>query len=105
MKYTAEEKKKFESAMMQLGDAHTMLARTTMASKDYDPISGLMAKAKVTLFNLLRSDESTPPPADVDVDQLAADAWFEFEYPDGSLYEGVFKGGFLVGYKAAADKR
>ena len=49
--------------------------------------------------------ESTPPPADVDIEQLAADAWFEFEYPDGSLYEGVFKGGFLVGYKAAADKR
>jgi hypothetical protein len=51
----------FGKAMMLLGDAHTMLARTPMDKDDYNPISALLAEAKNILFKILNSTEYGKP--------------------------------------------
>lgn len=43
---------RFEECMQQLGEAHNMLAKTSLSKKEYEPISGLLAKAKVELFKI-----------------------------------------------------
>lgn len=40
-----------EKIMHGFGEVHSMLARTKLLPKEYNPISGLFAKAKVDLFN------------------------------------------------------
>jgi hypothetical protein len=45
----------FEKSVTLLGDAHTMLARTKMDAAEYNPISALLAEAKVILFKILNS--------------------------------------------------
>ena len=43
--------KKLESIMLTFGDAHTMLAKTSLSKEEYQPISSLLAIANVELFN------------------------------------------------------
>lgn len=43
---------RFEECMSQLGEAHNMLAKTSLSKKEYNPISGLLSKAKVGLFKI-----------------------------------------------------
>lgn len=43
---------RFEECMSQLGEAHNLLAKTNLSKKEYEPISGLLAKAKVELFKI-----------------------------------------------------
>jgi len=42
---------KLESIMSKFGEAHNMLARTKLSKEEYQPISSLLATAKVELFN------------------------------------------------------
>ena len=42
---------KLNSIMSKFGEAHNMLARTSLSKKEYQPISSLLATAKVELFN------------------------------------------------------
>lgn len=42
---------KLESIMSKFGEAHSMLARTKLSKEEYQPISSLLATAKVELFN------------------------------------------------------
>lgn len=44
--------RRLESVMSKFGEAHNMMARTKLSKEDYQPISSLMAKAKVELFNI-----------------------------------------------------
>jgi hypothetical protein len=46
-KFTIED---YRKALHQLGEAHTLLARTKLLPEEYNPISGLLAEAKITLF-------------------------------------------------------
>lgn len=43
---------RFEDAMSKLGEAHNLLAKTKLPTEEYQPISSLMATAKVELFNI-----------------------------------------------------
>jgi len=38
--------------MSKFGEVHNMLARTNLSKEDYQPISSLLATAKVELFNI-----------------------------------------------------
>jgi len=49
-----------ESAMTDFGEAHNLLAKSTLPREEYNPISGLLAKAKVELFKVYRSLKSQP---------------------------------------------
>ena len=44
--------KKLQEIMVQLGDVHQMLAKTSLPAKEYNTVSHLFVKAKVDLFNL-----------------------------------------------------
>ena len=44
--------KGIESCMHKFGDAHTMLAKTCLSEDEYNPISHLLADAKVELFKI-----------------------------------------------------
>jgi hypothetical protein len=44
--------RRLESCMSKFGEAHNMLARTKLSKEDYQPISTLLASAKVELFNI-----------------------------------------------------
>ena len=44
--------KGIESCMHKFGDAHTMLAKTSLSEDEYNPISHLLADAKVELFKI-----------------------------------------------------
>ncbi len=44
--------RRLESVMSKFGEAHNMMARTKLSKEDYQPISSLMSKAKVELFNI-----------------------------------------------------
>ena len=57
---TKEQENKFNEVMLMLGGAHDMLARTKLETKDYQPVSSLLAKAKVKLLNLYTELKSTP---------------------------------------------
>lgn len=41
-----------ENCISKFGEAHNMMARTKLPKEEYQPISSLMATAKVELFNL-----------------------------------------------------
>jgi hypothetical protein len=51
MSNITEEIEKLSGIMSKLGEAHNMLAKTSLSKEEYQPISGLLAKAKVELFN------------------------------------------------------
>lgn len=44
--------RRLESVMSKFGEAHNMLARTKLSKEDYQPISSLLATAKIELFNI-----------------------------------------------------
>lgn len=48
---TEKEIEKLSGIMSKLGEAHNMLAKTSLSKEEYQPISGLLASAKVELFN------------------------------------------------------
>lgn len=43
---------RLEDIMSKFGEAHNMMARTKLSTEEYQPISSLMATAKVELFNI-----------------------------------------------------
>jgi len=49
-----EQIKRLEDIMDKFGKAHTLLAKTKLPPKEYQPISSLLASGKVGLFNLYR---------------------------------------------------
>ena len=44
--------RRLEDIMSKFGEAHNMMARTKLSTEEYQPISSLMATAKVELFNI-----------------------------------------------------
>lgn len=40
-----------EDAMLKFGEAHDLLAKTKLTTKEYQPISTLLSDAKTILFN------------------------------------------------------
>lgn len=44
--------RRLEDVMFKFGEAHNMMARTKLSKEEYQPISSLMATAKVELFNI-----------------------------------------------------
>lgn len=44
--------RRLEDVMSKFGEAHNMMARTKLPKEEYQPISSLMATAKVELFNI-----------------------------------------------------
>lgn len=48
---TEKEIKNMEDILLHFNEAHNMLAKTSLSKEEYQPISGLLAKAKVELFN------------------------------------------------------
>ena len=44
--------RRLEDVMSKFGEAHNMMARTKLSKEEYQPISSLMATAKVELFNI-----------------------------------------------------
>lgn len=48
---TEKEIRNLEDILLRFGEAHNMLAKTSLSKEEYQPISGLLAKAKVELFN------------------------------------------------------
>ena len=44
--------RRLEDIMSKFGEVHNMLARTNLSKEDYQPISSLLATAKVELFNI-----------------------------------------------------
>lgn len=43
---------RLSEVMQKFGEVHNMLARTTLPKEEYNPISNLLAVAKVELFNI-----------------------------------------------------
>lgn len=44
--------RRLEDVMSKFGEAHNMMAGTKLSKEEYQPISSLMATAKVELFNI-----------------------------------------------------
>jgi hypothetical protein len=43
---------RLENVMATFGEAHNLLAKSTLPDKEYMPISNLLAAAKIELFNI-----------------------------------------------------
>lgn len=50
MKATTQDIITLEAIMTKFGEAHILLARTRLPTDEYQPISSLLAEAKVELF-------------------------------------------------------
>lgn len=44
--------KKMEDALSLLGEAHTLLAKTSISIDEYQPVSGKLTKSKLELFEV-----------------------------------------------------
>ncbi len=72
--------RRLEDIMSQFGEAHNMLAKTSLSKDEYQPISSLLATAKIGLFNIYNElknkitwahkVESQQPIPTVDEDEL-----------------------------------
>ena len=57
-KVTQQQIEKLEEIMLGFGEAHNLLAKTSLSKEEYQPISGLLAKAKVELFNFYNAHKA-----------------------------------------------
>ena len=53
-----------ENILSQFGEAHNLLAKTKLSKEDYNPISALLAEAKIDLFNYYNQKKGETPRED-----------------------------------------
>jgi hypothetical protein len=107
MSNITEEIEKLSGIMSKFGEAHNMLAKTSLSKEEYQPISGLLAKAKVELFNFCNDHKAALQNKVSDMTKKEIEKLSKEKYPKGYITSGdeYRREGFIQGYKAALQNK